>query len=74
MKPLEFRNYIRNNSNKNKRLKSSFVTQYLGKFSEEELKGLMSSFEREINSRQQGIIDEKISFLSSLGYDVIKQS
>ena len=74
MKPVEFRNYIRENSNKNKTLKSFFVTQYLSKFSEEELQGLMSSFAREINSRQQGIIDEKISFLNSLGYDVIKQS
>ena len=74
MKPKEFINYIRNNSNKNGTLKSIFLTQYLSKFSQEELQGLMSSFEREINSRQQGIIDEKISFLNSLGYDVIKQS
>ena len=74
MKPLEFKNYIQENTNKNKTLKSFFVTQYLSKFSEEELRGLMSSFEREINSRQQGIIDEKISFLNFHGYDVIKQS
>ena len=74
MKPSEFRNYIRENSNKNETLKSLFVRQYLSKFSEEELQGLMSSFELEINSRQQGIIDEKISFLKSHGYEVIKQS
>ena len=72
MKPKEFINFIRNNSNKNGKLKSIFVTQYLGKLTDEELEGFSKSLDAIIISRQQGIIDEKIAFLSSLGYKVTK--
>ena len=73
MKPKEFINYIRNNSNKNGTLKSIFVTQYLSKLNDEELQGFIKSLDAIISSRQQGIVDEKIAFLSSLGYKVTKQ-
>jgi hypothetical protein len=72
MKPKEFINYIRNNSNKNGTLKSIFVTQYLSKLNDEELQGFSKSLHAIISSRQQGIVDEKIAFLSSLGYKVTK--
>ena len=72
MNPKEFINYIRSNSNKNGTFKSLFVTQYLSKFTDEELQGLSKSLDAIISSRQQGIVDEKIAFLSSLGYKVTK--
>ena len=72
MKPKEFINYIRNNSNKNCTLKSIFVAQYLSKLTDEELQGFRKSIDVLISSRQQGIVDENIAFLSSLGYKVTK--
>ena len=72
MKPKEFINYIRNNSNKNGTLKAVFVNQYLSKFTDKELQGISESLDMVMRSRQQGIVDEKIAFLSSLGYKVTK--
>lgn len=53
-------------------MKSLFASQFLGKFSEQELSGLKKSIEKEINARQQSVVDEKITFLQSLGYKVEK--
>tara|TARA_Y100000385_G_scaffold252933_1_gene276715 strand:- start:350 stop:568 length:219 start_codon:yes stop_codon:yes gene_type:complete len=72
MKPKEFINCIRNNFNKNGTLKSIFVTHYLSKLNDEELQGFSKSLDVIISSRQQEIVDEKIVFLSSLGYKVTK--
>ena len=41
MKPREFINFIQENSNNNGTLKSSFVLHYLGKFSDQELGGII---------------------------------
>ncbi len=72
MKPKGVVDYIRANQNNNKTLKSLFASQFLGKFSEEELVGMSRSIEKEINTRQQSVVDEKIAFLQSLGYKVEK--
>ena len=72
MKPKGVVDYIRENQNNNKTLKSLFATQFLGKFSEEELVGMRKSIEKEIKTRQQFVVDEKIAFLQSLGYKVEK--
>jgi hypothetical protein len=63
---------IRENQNNNKTLKSLFATHFLGKFSEEELEGLQKSIAKELEGRRQAVIDEKIQFLTSLGYSVFK--
>jgi hypothetical protein len=47
MKPKAVVNYIRENQNNNKTLKSLFASQFLGKFSDEELAGLARSIEKE---------------------------
>lgn len=72
MKPKAVVEYLRGNQNNNKTLKSLFATQFLGKFSEEELHGLKKSIEKEIDRRAQSAVDEKIAFLQSLGYKVEK--
>ena len=72
MKPKAVVNYIRENQNNNKTLKSLFASQFLGKFSDEELAGLTRSIEKEIVRRQQAVVDEKIAYLQSLGYTVNK--
>lgn len=72
MKPKGVVDYIRTNQNNNKTLKSLFASQFLGKFSEEELVGMRKSIEKEIKTRQQSVVDEKIAFLQSLGYKVEK--
>ncbi|MCH1534467.1 MAG: hypothetical protein L7S65_05895 [Schleiferiaceae bacterium] len=72
MKPKGVVDYIRANQNNNKTLKSLFASQFLGKFSEEELQGMRKSIEKEIKTRQQSVVDEKIAFLQSLGYKVEK--
>ncbi|HBK20416.1 MAG TPA: hypothetical protein DDZ07_03745 [Cryomorphaceae bacterium] len=72
MKPKAVVDYIRENQNNNKTLKSLFASQFLGKFSEQELSGLRKSIEKEIHARQQSVVDEKIAFLQSLGYKVEK--
>ena len=72
MKPKAVVNYIRENQNNNKTLKSLFASQFLGKFSNEELAGLSRSIEKESVRRQQAVVDEKIAYLQSLGYTVNK--
>ena len=72
MKPKAVVNYIRENQNNNKTLKSLFASQFLGKFSDEELAGLSRSIEKESLRRQQAVVDEKIAYLQSLGYTVNK--
>jgi len=72
MKPIEFINFIQENSNNNGTLKSSFVIHYLGKFSDQELGGLKSSIQKAISTRQKSIVDDKIAYLQSLGYKVSK--
>ena len=72
MKPKAVVNYIRENQNNNKTLKSLFASQFLGKFSDEELAGLSRSIEKESLRRQQAVVDEKIVYLQSLGYTVKK--
>ncbi|CAI8429891.1 MAG: hypothetical protein ACPG4S_04650 [Schleiferiaceae bacterium] len=72
MKPKAVVDYLRSNQNNNKTLKSLFASQFLGKFSEDELNGLKKSIDKEITSRQQSAVDEKIAYLQSLGYKVEK--
>jgi hypothetical protein len=72
MKPKAVVDYLRSNQNNNKTLKSLFASQFLGKFSDDELSGLKTSIEKEISRRQQSVVDEKIAFLQSLGYKVEK--
>ena len=63
-------NKIRENQNNNKTLKSLFSSQFLGKFAAEELEGLKKSIDKELERRQQAIVNEKIDYLKSLGYKV----
>jgi len=63
---------IRENQNNNKKLKSLFASQFLGKFDIEELEGLKASIDREIESREQDVILQQIEFLKSKGYSVTK--
>ena len=72
MKPKALVEIFRENQNNNGTLKSLFATQFLGKLSEIELSGLKKSIEKEMTSRQQSFVDEKIAFLQSLGYKVEK--
>ena len=72
MKPKAVVNYIRENQNNNKTLKSLFASQFLGKFSDDELAGLSRSIEKESARRQQAVVDEKIAYLQTLGYTVKK--
>lgn len=72
MKPKAVVDYLRQNQNNNKSLKSLFASQFLGKLTEEELKGLKISIDKEIEKRSQAVVDEKIAYLQSLGYTVNK--
>jgi hypothetical protein len=63
---------IRENQNNNKTLKSLFATQFLGKFSNEELDGLLKSISSELDKREDAIIKEKIEYLQSKGFQVSK--
>lgn len=63
---------IRENLNNNKTFKAMFNTHFLGKFSNEELEGMNTSISKELKSRQQAVIDEKIEYLKSMGYSVSK--
>ena len=67
MKPKALVEIFRENQNNNGTLKSLFATQFLGKLSETELSGLKKSIEKEITSRQQSFVDEKIAYLFSAG-------
>ncbi|MEY2962994.1 MAG: hypothetical protein RL754_255 [Bacteroidota bacterium] len=72
MKPKELVSHLRENQNNNKTLKSLFASQFLGKLDVEELNGLKTSIDKEIEKRNQAVIDEKIAFLQSMGYSVNK--
>ena len=72
MKPREFVNFIKENSNNNGTLKSSFVMHYLGKLSDQELGRLKSAIQKAISAREKAIVDDKIAYLQSLGYKVTK--
>lgn len=72
MKPKELVAHLRNNQNNNKSLKTVFATQFLGKLESEELDGLMKSINHEKNRRDVAVINEKIEFLKSKGFDVIQ--
>jgi hypothetical protein len=63
---------LRENQNNNKTLKSLFASQFLGKFSNEELDGLKKSIENEIERREEGVIAEHINFLLEKGFTVTK--
>lgn len=63
---------FRENQNNNKTLKSLFASQFLGKFDTEELEGIVKSINKELESRKQAIIDEKIEFLKAQGYKITK--
>ncbi len=70
MKPKELVAHFRNNQNGNKSLKTVFANQFLTKFSNEELSGLNRSINNELKNREQAVINEKIEFLQSKGYEV----
>ncbi len=63
---------LRENQNNNKTLKSLFASQFLGKFDMTELEALKKSINKEIDRRHQSMVDEKIDYLKSLGYNVSK--
>ena len=63
---------IRENQNNNKKLKTMFATQFLGKFDLEELEGLKKSIDKEIEGREQDVIKQQIEFLKSKGYYITK--
>lgn len=65
-------NAIRENMNNNKTLKAIFSNQFLKKFSADELEGLQASIKREIDKREEDIIQEKIDYLQKHGYSVQK--
>lgn len=65
-------NKIRENQNNNKKLKSLFASQFLGKFDVEELNALTASIEKEIERRAQAEVEERIAYLEGLGYKVSK--
>ena len=66
-------NTIRQNQNKNKTLKSLFASQFLGKFSIEELEGMKKGLQKEMDRRSQMVIQEKIEWLEQHGYKVNKK-
>ena len=72
IKPKEFVIYIRENLTNKFTFSSTFSMHYISKFSDYELKGMKSSLERELELRRQGVVEEKIKFLTSLGYKVTK--
>lgn len=72
MKPRAAVEYIRKNQNNNLTLKSLFASQFLGKFSEGELVALKRSIDKELGKREKRVLDDKIAYLESLGYNVSK--
>ena len=74
MKPKELVAHLRKNQNNNKSLKTVFATQFLGKLESEELDGLMKSINHEKNRRDVAVINEKIEFLKSKGFEVIQSA
>jgi len=70
MKPKKFVIYIRENLTNKFTFSSTFSMHYLSKFSDGELKGMKSSLERELELRSQRVVEDKIKYLTSLGYKV----
>lgn len=72
MKPKELVVHFRKNQNNNKSLKTVFASQFLGKLENEELDGLVKSINQEKDRRDRAVINEKIEFLKSKGFEVIQ--
>jgi hypothetical protein len=72
MTPGQLVAHFRENQNNNKTLKSLFASQFLGKFSSEELEGLIKSISKELARREEAVVQERIDYLTSLGYNVSK--
>ncbi len=63
---------LHENMNAKGTLKAQFKTQFLSRFSEEQLEGIKQGIESEINDRKMAVVDEKIKFLEEMGYKVSK--
>jgi hypothetical protein len=74
MKPKELVAHFRMNQNNNKTLKTVFASQFLGKLESEELDGLIKSIHNEKNRREMAVINEKIAYLKSKGFDVVESA
>jgi len=61
---------LRENMNAKGTLKAQFKTNFLSKFSEDELQGIKQGIEVEIKARKMAVVDEKIKFLEEMGYKV----
>ncbi|HAB31029.1 MAG TPA: hypothetical protein DCE13_00635 [Cryomorphaceae bacterium] len=72
MTPGQLVAHFRENQNNNKSLKSLFASQFLGKFSPEELNGMKISIDKELKRREASVVQERIDYLTSLGYNVSK--
>ena len=70
MTPRKAVDYIRDNQNNNKTLKSLFATQFLGKFDSQELEGMAKSISKEMGKREQKTLQDKINYLEANGYNV----
>ena len=73
MTPGQLVAHFRENQNNNKTLKSLFASQFLGKFSAEELEGMTKSISKELARREAAVVQDRIDYLTSLGYNVSKQ-
>jgi hypothetical protein len=74
MKPKELVAHFRMNQNNNKTLKTVFASQFLGKLESEELDGLIKSIHNEKDRREMVVINEKIAYLKSKGFDVVESA
>ncbi len=72
MTPGQLVAHFRENQNNNKTLKSLFASQFLGKFSAEELEGMTKSISKELALREAAVVQDRIDYLTSLGYNVSK--
>jgi hypothetical protein len=71
--PTDIVNKLRENQNNNGSLKSLFASQFLGKLSDLELKGLKKNIEKEEFNRRAAEVESMKSTLEKLGYDVKKK-
>ncbi|MEK9830181.1 MAG: hypothetical protein VW420_05070 [Schleiferiaceae bacterium] len=72
MTPSQLVAHLRENQNNNKTLKCLFASQVLGNLSPEELEGLAKSISKELSRREQAVVQERIDYLTGLGYNVSK--
>lgn len=70
--PVVLAKAVRENLNANGTMKAQFRTNFLAKFSDEELEGLKIGVESEIEKRKMAVVNEKIKFLEEMGYSVSK--